>query len=197
MLEELNKIKELNLVTDNKIFYSAVFSREHLTKLFNELKNNESLSFNQLIDITAIDHPSKEKRFELVYILLSMKKNKRVILKTHLEENDNIDSLTEIFEASNWYERECYDLFGIKFNNHPDLRRIMTDYNFEGFPLRKDFPLTGHTEVRYDDVEKKVVYEPVKLTQYFTEIPSQLHTESETLTGPVAVTVLMQVNALS
>ena len=169
MLEELNKIKELNLIKDNKIFYSAFFSKENLTKLFNELKNNESLSFSQLIDITAIDHPSKEKRFELVYILLSMKQNKRVILKTHLEENDNIDSLTEIFQASNWYERECYDLFGIKFNNHPDLRRIMTDYNFEGFPLRKDFPLTGHTEVRYDDVEKKVVYEPVKLTQEYRD----------------------------
>ena len=167
MLEELNKIKELNLIKDNKIFYSALFSKEHLAKLFNELKNNELLSFNQLIDITAIDHPSKEKRFELVYILLSMKNNKRVVLKTHLEENDNIDSLTEIFQASNWYERECYDLFGIKFNNHPDLRRIMTDYNFEGHPLRKDFPLTGHNEVRYDDLEKKVVYEPVQLAQEF------------------------------
>ena len=98
-----------------------------------------------------------------------MKQNKRVVLKTHLEENDYIDSLTEIFQAANWYERECYDLFGIKFNNHPDLRRIMTDYNFEGFPLRKDFPLTGHTEVRYDDVEKKVVYEPVKLTQEYRD----------------------------
>ena len=102
MLEDLKKIKELNFITDNKIFYSAFFSKEHLTMLFNELKNNESLSFNQLIDITAIDYPSKEKRFELVYILLSMKQNKRVVLKTHLEENDNIDSLTEIFQASNW-----------------------------------------------------------------------------------------------
>ena len=169
MIDELKKIKKLNLITDNKIFYSAVFLKEHLIKIFNDLKDNESLNFNQLIDITAIDYPSKEKRFELVYILLSMKKNKRIVLKTHLEENDNIDSLIEIFEASNWYERECYDLFGIKFNNHPDLRRIMTDYNFEGFPLRKDFPLTGHTEVRYDDVEKKVVYEPVKLTQEYRD----------------------------
>ena len=100
MLEELNKIKELNLITDNKIFYSAFFLKENLTKLFNELKNNETISFNQLIDITAIDYPSKEKRFELVYILLSMKKNKRIVLKTHLEENDNIDSLTDIFQAS-------------------------------------------------------------------------------------------------
>ena len=169
MLEELNKIKELNSITDNKNFYSAFFLKENLLKLFSELKKNESISFDQLIDITAIDYPSKEKRFELIYILLSMKQNKRIILKTYLDENDNIESLNEIFKASNWYERECYDLFGIKFNNHPDLRRIMTDYNFEGFPLRKDFPLTGHTEVRYDDVEKKVVYEPVKLTQEYRD----------------------------
>ena len=169
MIEELNKIKELNLITDNKIFYSSFFLKEHLIELCNELKDNKALSFNQLIDITAIDYPSKEKRFVLVYILLSMKQNKRIVLKTHLDENDSIDSLTEVFQASNWYERECYDLFGIKFNNHPDLRRIMTDYNFEGFPLRKDFPLTGHTEVRYDDVEKKVVYEPVKLTQEYRD----------------------------
>ena len=167
MLEELNKIKELNSITDNKNFYSAFFLKENLLKLFSELKKNESISFDQLIDITAIDYPSKEKRFELIYILLSMKKNKRIILKTYLDESDNIESLNEIFKASNWYERECYDLFGIQFNNHPDLRRIMTDYNFEGFPLRKDFPLTGHTEVRYDDVEKKVVYEPVNLTQEY------------------------------
>ena len=130
MLEELNKIKELNSITDNKIFYSAFFSKENLAKLFNELKYNETLSFNQLIDITAIDYPSKEQRFELVYILLSMKQNKRIVLKTHLDENDNIDSLTEIYQ---------------------------------------DFPLTGHTEVRYDDVEKKVVYEPVKLAQEYRD----------------------------
>ena len=113
----------------------------------------------------------KEFDNELYKQLISLrdKINNSKDLKTHLEENDNIDSLMEIFQASNWYERECYDLFGIKFNNHPDLRRIMTDYNFEGFPLRKDFPLTGHTEVRYDDVEKKVVYEPVKLTQEYRD----------------------------
>ena len=98
-----------------------------------------------------------------------MKRNKRIILKTFISENENLDSIFDIFKSSNWYERECYDLFGINFNNHPDLRRIMTDYNFEGHPLRKDFPLTGHTEVRYDDVEKKVVYEPVKLTQEYRD----------------------------
>ena len=169
MFEDLKKITELSSIKDKDIFYEASFNYENTIKLFQELKNNEQLNFDQLIDITAIDYPSREKRFELVYILLSMKKNKRIILKTAINENDSIDSIIQIFKSSDWYERECYDLFGIKFNNHPDLRRIMTDYNFEGHPLRKDFPLTGHTEVRYDDVEKKVVYEPVKLTQEYRD----------------------------
>ena len=165
MLEELKKINELNTIKDKNFFYEANFNKQDLIKLLKELKNNEIYSFDQLIDITAVDYPSKEKRFELVYILLSMKKNKRIILKTSVSENENLDSIFQIFKSSNWYERECYDLFGINFINHPDLRRIMTDYNFEGHPLRKDFPLTGHTEVRYDDAEKKVIYEPVKLDQ--------------------------------
>ena len=169
MFEDLKKITKLSSIKDKDIFYEASFNYENILKLFKELKNNELLNFDQLIDITAIDYPSREKRFELVYILLSMKKNKRIILKTAINENDSIDSITQIFKTSDWYERECYDLFGIKFNNHPDLRRIMTDYNFEGHPLRKDFPLTGHTEVRYNDLEKKVVYEPVKLTQEYRD----------------------------
>ena len=169
MLEDLKKINELSSIEDKNIFYEAVFKKENILKVFNEIKDNESFNFNQLIDITAIDYPSREKRFEIIYILLSMKKNKRIILKTFISENENLDSIFDIFKSSNWYERECYDLFGINFNNHPDLRRIMTDYNFEGHPLRKDFPLTGHTEVRYDDVEKKVVYEPVKLTQEYRD----------------------------
>ena len=169
MFENLKKITELSSIKDKDIFYEASFNYENILKIFQELKNNELLSFDQLIDITAIDYPSREKRFELVYILLSMKKNKRIILKTSINEDDSIDSIMQIFKSANWYERECYDLFGIKFNNHPDLRRIMTDYNFEGHPLRKDFPLSGHTEVRYDDVEKKVVYEPVKLTQEYRD----------------------------
>ena len=169
MFEDLKKIIQLSSVEDKNFFYKASFDNENIIKLFQELKNNELFSFDQLIDITAIDYPSREKRFELIYILLSMKKNKRIILKTSINENDSIDSIIEIFKSSDWYERECYDLFGIKFNNHPDLRRIMTDYNFEGHPLRKDFPLTGHTEVRYDNVEKKVVYEPVKLTQEYRD----------------------------
>ena len=169
MFEDLKKIPELSSIKDNNNFYEASFNKENILKLFQELKNSELFSFDQLIDITAIDYPSREKRFELIYIFLSMKKNKRIILKTSIKENDNLDSIVNIFKASDWYERECYDLFGINFTNHPDLRRIMTDYNFEGHPLRKDFPLTGHTEVRYDDVEKKVVYEPVKLTQEYRD----------------------------
>ncbi len=169
MIEDLKKNNQLSFIKDKKIFYEASFNKEDILKLFEELKKNELFSFDQLIDMTAIDYPSREKRFELIYILLSMKKNKRIVLKTSINENDSLESIIKIFKASDWYERECYDLFGIKFNSHPDLRRIMTDYNFEGFPLRKDFPLTGHTEVRYDDVEKKVVYEPVKLTQEYRD----------------------------
>ena len=131
------------------------------------LKDNENLLFDQLIDITAIDYPSRDFRFDIIYIFISLTLNQRIIVKSPVSENDNLDSISLIHKSANWYERECYDLFGIKFINHPDLRRIMTDYNFEGHPLRKDFPLTGHTEVRYDDLEKKVVYEPVKLSQEF------------------------------
>ena len=169
MLEDLKKITQLTSIEDSNIFYEAFFKKEQILEVFKELKNNELFCFDQLIDITAIDYPSRENRFDLIYIFLSMKKNKRIVLRTSIDENESIDSIMQIFKASDWYERECYDLFGIKFNNHPDLRRIMTDYNFEGHPLRKDFPLTGHTEVRYDDVEKKVVYEPVKLKQEYRD----------------------------
>ena len=167
MLEDLKKITELTSIKESNTFYQSFFKKEDIINIFRELKENELFSFDQLIDITAIDYPSKENRFELIYILLSMKKNKRIILKTLVNENDSIDSIIQIFKASDWYERECYDLFGIKFNNHPDLRRIMTDYNFEGHPLRKDFPLTGHLEVRYSEEEKKVIKEPVKLEQNY------------------------------
>ena len=169
MFEDLKKITELSSVEDKDKFYEATFKKENILSIFRELKDNELYGFDQLIDLTAIDYPSKQNRFQLIYIFLSMKKNKRIVLKTSVNENESIDSIIQIHKASNWYERECYDLFGVNFNNHPDLRRIMTDYNFEGHPLRKDFPLTGHTEVRYDVNEKKVVYEPVKLTQEYRD----------------------------
>ena len=136
-------------------------------KVIKELKEDTNLLFDQLIDVTAIDYPSREKRFDIIYLLISLTLNQRILVKTSIDESTVLESITIIHKAANWYERECYDLFGIQFSNHPDLRRIMTDYNFEGHPLRKDFPLTGHTEVHYDDLEKKVVYEPVKLAQEY------------------------------
>ena len=131
------------------------------------LKNNVDTKFRQLIDITAVDYPEENKRFKLIYLLLSHEYNSRIILTYSINENEVVPSINEIFPSSNWMEREVFDMYGIKFKDHPDLRRILTDYNFEGFPLRKDFPLTGHDEVRYSEDEKKVVYEPVKLEQNY------------------------------
>ena len=131
------------------------------------LKNNISTRFKQLIDITAVDYPEENERFKLVYLLLSHEFNSRIVLTYSINESEVIPSITEIFPSANWMEREVFDMYGIKFKNHPDLRRILTDYNFEGFPLRKDFPLTGHSEVRYNENEKKVIYEPVKLEQNY------------------------------
>ena len=131
------------------------------------LKNNTSTRFRQLIDITAVDYPEENERFKLVYLLLSHEFNSRIVLTYSINESELIPSITEIFPSANWMEREVFDMYGIKFKDHPDLRRILTDYNFEGFPLRKDFPLTGHSEVRYSENEKKVIYEPVKLEQNY------------------------------
>tara|TARA_Y100000590_G_scaffold470615_1_gene666991 strand:- start:6403 stop:7020 length:618 start_codon:yes stop_codon:yes gene_type:complete len=154
----------IHLYHENQnIFINCI--KNDLTKIIKLLKENEKTKYDQLIDITAIDYINNNKRFEIVYFFLSLKFNSRLIIKTQLTDKEEIDSIYQIFESANWYERECYDLFGINFKNHPDLRRIMTDYNFVGHPLRKDFPLTGHTEVRYDELSKKVIYEPVKLQQ--------------------------------
>ena len=158
--------QKINFYNNDK-YLGLNVNKSEIYSIIKFLKDNEHLLFNQLIDITAIDYPSRDLRFDIIYILISLTLNQRIILKSPVNENDNLDSITLIHKSANWYERECYDLFGIKFINHPDLRRIMTDYNFEGHPLRKDFPLTGHTEVRFDEQEKKVVYEPVKLSQEF------------------------------
>ena len=131
------------------------------------LKSNSETKFRQLIDITAVDYPENDKRFKLVYLLLSHENNLRLIINFEIKENEVVSSLTSIFPSSNWMEREVFDMYGIEFKNHPDLRRILTDYGFEGHPLRKDFPLTGHNEVRYSEEEKKVIYEPVKLEQNY------------------------------
>ena len=167
MIKELKSLFSEWKITDKKKYFEIIVNKENIFHTIKNLKENQNLIFNQLIDITAVDYPSNSLRFEIIYILLSMVLNKRVIVKTFLGDSEGIESITTIHKSADWYERECYDLFGIQFLNHPDLRRIMTDYNFEGHPLRKDFPLTGHTEVRYDDLEKKVIYEPVKLTQEY------------------------------
>ena len=131
------------------------------------LKTNSDTKFRQLIDITVIDYPENNPRFEIVYLFLSHEYNQRVILKYSITENEIIPSVTSIFPAANWMEREVFDMYGVSFKDHPDLRRILTDYGFEGHPLRKDFPLTGHTEVRYSEDLKKVINEPVKLEQNY------------------------------
>ena len=133
------------------------------------LKTNEKCRFKQLIDITAVDYPEKEKRFKIVYLLLSHEKNLRIVINTHINEKAVVPSITKIFPSANWMEREVFDMYGVSFKDHPDLRRILTDYGFEGHPLRKDFPLTGHTEVRYSEAKKKVISEPVKLDQEYRD----------------------------
>ncbi len=131
------------------------------------LKTNNDNKFRQLIDVTAVDYPERNKRFDLVYLFLSHEFNHRLILKYSISENEVVPSLTSIFPSANWMEREVFDMYGIFFKDHPDLRRILTDYGFEGHPLRKDFPLTGHSEVRYSEDVKKVISEPVKLEQNY------------------------------
>ena len=131
------------------------------------IKNNPKTRFRQLVDLTAVDYPEKEKRFTLVYFLLSHEKNVRASIEYQIKENDIVSSITSIFPAANWMEREVFDMYGVSFKGHPDLRRILTDYNFKGHPLRKDFPLTGHTEVRYNEEAKKVLSEPVRLEQNY------------------------------
>ena len=142
-------------------------NREDLTDVTLFIKSNENLKFRQLIDITAVDYPENSQRFKIVYLFLSHEFNQRILLSYLISENEVIPSLTSIYPAANWMEREVFDMYGVKFKGHPDLRRILTDYGFEGHPLRKDFPLTGHTEVRYSEDQKKVVKEPVKLEQNY------------------------------
>jgi NADH-quinone oxidoreductase subunit C len=133
------------------------------------LKTDQTCAFSTLVDITGVDYPERPKRFDVVYHLLSMYQNHRVRLRVAVREEDMVPSITEIFPSANWFEREVFDMFGILFSGHSDLRRILTDYGFRGHPLRKDFPTTGYTEVRYDEVQKRVVYEPVKLVQEYRQ----------------------------
>ena len=133
------------------------------------LKTNEKCKFKQLIDITAVDYPQREQRFKIVYLLLSHENNLRIVINTNIDEKIIVPSITKIFPSANWMEREVFDMYGISFKDHPDLRRILTDYGFDGHPLRKDFPLTGHIEVRYSEEKKKVISEPVKLDQEYRD----------------------------
>ena len=174
--KNLDKIEKLiNSELSSKISSSEIKFEELLFKtsvseiieILKFLKFDNRFKFNQLIDIAATDYPNEEKRFELVYLLLSIENNLRVKVSINLETNEKIPSIIKIFPSANWMEREIFDMYGIKFTNHPDLRRILTDYNFKGHPLRKDFPLTGFNEVRYSEKEKKVIYEPVKLEQNY------------------------------
>ena len=144
-------------------------SKEELINVILFLKSNDKLKFKQLIDIAGVDFPEEEKRFNLIYLLLSHEKNIRIKVSIKFEIGIKIPTIVKVYPSSNWMEREVFDMYGIEFENHPDLRRILTDYNFEGHPLRKDFPLTGFNEVRYSEKEKKVIYEPVKLEQNYRD----------------------------
>ena len=162
---ELNtKIKKTEIRHEQ--LYITIDS-ENLIDVTLHIKNNENTKFRQLIDITVVDYPENTQRFKIVYLFLSHEFNQRIILSYLISENEVIPSLTPIYPAANWMEREVFDMYGVKFKDHPDLRRILTDYDFEGHPLRKDFPLTGHTEVRYSEDQKKVIKEPVKLEQNY------------------------------
>ena len=157
-------------VKNSKIKHNQLFlniNNDSLTEVILFLKTNNEIKFKQLIDITAVDYPEKNQRFKLVYLLLSHEFNQRILIDFFINEKEVVPTITTIFPSANWMEREVFDMYGIKFKDHPDLRRILTDYNFEGYPLRKDFPLTGHEEVRYSEDEKKVIYEPVKLEQNY------------------------------
>jgi NADH-quinone oxidoreductase subunit C len=146
---------------------TVVVAREQIVRVLTELRDDSHCLFEVLIDICGVDYPERENRFDVVYHLLSPRRNQRIRVKCETDEETPVPSVVAVFPAANWFEREAYDMYGILFSGHPDLRRILTDYGFQGYPLRKDFPLTGYVEVRYDDAQKRVVYEPVKLTQEF------------------------------
>tara|TARA_Y200000002_G_scaffold282794_1_gene236764 strand:+ start:366 stop:980 length:615 start_codon:yes stop_codon:yes gene_type:complete len=176
MITKLQKLEKLISSELSSKIQSSFIENEELLIVVDDndlvdvvqfLKSNETCKFKQLIDIAAVDYPENEKRFEIVYLFLSHENNLRIKLSIKFQLAQSINSLTKIFPSANWMEREVFDMYGIKFKNHPDLRRILTDYGFKGHPLRKDFPLTGFNEVRYSEKDKKVIYEPVKLEQNY------------------------------
>jgi len=163
----LTTVIKASKVSFNQLFLEIDIENLYSTILY--LKTNNKCKFKQLIDITAVDYPNKEKRFNIVYFLLSHENNLRVIVNININEKTPAPSIIKIYPSANWMEREVFDMYGIIFQDHPNLKRILTDYEFQGYPLRKDFPLTGHTEVRYSESKKKVISEPVNLEQAYRD----------------------------
>jgi len=169
-LEKIINSELTSKIISSKIKHNQIYINikdNDLTEVILFLKTNSLTKFRQLIEITAVDYPERDRRFKMVYLLLSHETNSRILIDCNIKEGEIIPSLTSIYPSANWMEREVFDMYGIEFKDHPDLRRILTDYGFEGHPLRKDFPLTGHNEVRYSEEEKKVIYENVKLEQNY------------------------------
>ncbi len=171
--QNFGEVKAVEPITfDNLIIYVAP---EKIVQFLTFLRDDKNLSFKILLDVFGADLLGiRSPRFEVIYNLLSLKLNNRITIKVALNENEQVETVSNVFSTANWFEREAFDMYGIIFKNHPDLRRILTDYDFEGHPLRKDFPLTGYKELRYDDAQKKVVYEPVKLMQEFREFDFEM-----------------------
>ena len=171
-LAELISSKRPDCVISTEVLHGELnitIAPSSLISFTEYLKSDRSCRFSTLIDITAVDYPSRDARFDVVYHYLSMYQNHRVRVKLAAREDETVPSILDIHPAANWYEREIFDMYGILFSGHPDLRRILTDYGFRGYPLRKDFPTTGYVEVRYDEAEKRVVYEPVSLVQEYRQ----------------------------
>ena len=169
-LEKIINSELTTKINNSNISHEQLFlqiDHEDLLDVVTFLKTSSNTKFRQLIDITAVDYPENLQRFKMIYLFLSHTFNQRIVLSFFINEKDLVSSLTKIFPSANWMEREVFDMYGVSFENHPDLRRILTDYGFEGYPLRKDFPLTGHTEVRYSEDKKKVISESVKLEQNY------------------------------
>ena len=179
----LNSCKD---VTNHEIINNELIITTKISKIYNlldKLKKMDDLNFEMLLDITAVDYPQRSKRFELVYNLLSLKNHLRLRVKIFLNDNEIVPSISKLYKSASWYEREVWDMYGISFSGNNDLRRILTDYGFEGYPLRKDFPLTGFVELRYDEAKKKVVYSKVKLTQDYRNFDFLSPWEGGTLPG--------------
>ncbi len=191
MNKDINKLSTYILekcknVTNHEILNNELTITTRVSciyKLLEDLKTLNNLNFNMLLDITAVDYPQRAKRFEIIYNLLSLKNHLRIRIKIFVNDNEIIPSISKLFKSANWYEREVWDMYGISFKGNNDLRRILTDYGFEGHPLRKDFPLTGFVELRYDENKKKVSYSKVKLTQDYRNFDFLSPWEGSTLPG--------------